>query len=101
MTADQARAELMYDITELRNSSAKLRWIGDYNAVNHIRALGDRYLDALDTAREVSLQIAREMAYVEAGGRPLSDLSEASGLSVTQIEYLFMAVDVQKHLSVR
>ena len=70
-------------------------------AADRFRALGDRYLTALDLVRDVSMSIAHEMGRVAADGGSLAELSEASGLTVAQIEYIFMVVDVQRHVSAR
>jgi hypothetical protein len=60
--------------------------------------LGDRYSAALAAAKDVSSEIEHEIEAGMAAGHSLPELSEASGLSVSQIEYIRVSVDVQSRL---
>jgi hypothetical protein len=62
-----------------------------------LRELGDRYLNALETVREVGVEIEREVVAAQAAGQSLSQIGEASGLSVAQLEYILVAADVARH----
>jgi hypothetical protein len=89
----------MTDLVRSQGLSASPRWTGDKETFDRLGVLGDRYRAALDTAREVSLEIEHEMESTGAAGCSLMELSVASGLSVSQIEYILVAVDVQRCIS--
>ncbi len=69
------------------------------DAMERLRELGGIYLTALNTARDVSADIAQEVAVANTGGSSLVEISAASGLSVPQIEYILVAVNVQRQLT--
>ncbi|CAN5879952.1 hypothetical protein BH09ACT7_BH09ACT7_27720 [soil metagenome] len=72
---------------------------GTRDTSGRLRVLSQRYQAALDAARDVSLHIERELRSAVDAGCPLTALSEASGLSVSQLEYILVSVDVQRRLS--
>jgi hypothetical protein len=65
---------------------------------NNLRELATRYLDTLATARSLSVDIEQEVVAAQATGRSLAQISEASGLTVAQIEYILVAADCQRRL---
>jgi hypothetical protein len=65
---------------------------------NRLRELSTRYVDTLAAARELSAEIEQEVVAAQAAGRSLPEISEASGLSVAQIEYVLVSVDFQRRL---
>jgi hypothetical protein len=65
---------------------------------SRLRELGDRYLDTLETVREVGAEIEQEVVAAQAAGHSLAQIGEASGLSVPQLEYILVAADCQRRL---
>ncbi|MCV7226028.1 hypothetical protein [Mycolicibacterium komossense] len=60
-----------------------------------LHELGDSYLAALEAAKDVSFKIEHQIEASLAAGHSLADLSEASGLSVGQLEYILVSAAVQ------
>lgn len=68
------------------------------DTLTRLGALGDRYLASLSTARELSVEIEQQVEIAKAAGNSLAEISRASGLSETQIEYIVVSVHVQQEL---
>jgi UDP-glucose 4-epimerase len=81
--------DLMHPPTDIDN---------DVENLHRLHDLGDAYLAALDAAKHVSAEIEHLVEVGSAAGYSLSELSDASGLSVSQIEYILVSVDVQNRL---
>jgi hypothetical protein len=62
---------------------------------DRLHELGDSYLAALEAAKDVSFKIEHQIEASLAAGHSLSELSEASGLSVSQLEYILVSAAVQ------
>lgn len=60
--------------------------------------LGESYAAVLAAAKDVSFEIRHEIEAGMADGHNFAELSEASGLSVSQIEYILVSVGVQDRL---
>jgi hypothetical protein len=60
--------------------------------------LGDRYLAALTTARELSVEIEREIEDAKAADHSMAEICTACGLSTPQIEYIVASVHIQRQL---
>ncbi|MET0701647.1 MAG: hypothetical protein ABWY93_18510 [Mycobacterium sp.] len=87
----------MADLTRLPNLKMHNYWRREAPMRSRLRELGDRYRTTLDTVREVGAEIEQEVVAAQAAGHSLSQIGEASGLSVPQLEYILMAADVQRH----
>jgi hypothetical protein len=68
------------------------------SARSRLRELAVSYLDSLDTARNLGAAIEQEVVAAQAAGSTLTQLSEASGLTVSQLEYLLVAAECQRRL---
>ena len=62
---------------------------------DRLHELGDSYLAALEAAKDVSFKIEHQIEASLAAGHSLTELSEASGLSVSQLEYILVSAAVQ------
>jgi hypothetical protein len=71
---------------------------GNTEAFDQLHELGDTYTAALAAVREVSTTINREVETALASGVSLDKLSEVSGLSIAQLEYISVSVDIQHGL---
>ncbi len=70
----------------------------DVENLHRLHDLGDAYLAAMAAAKHVSAEIEHLVEVGSAAGHSLTELSEACGLSVSQIEYILVSVDVQNRL---
>ncbi|MET0704819.1 MAG: hypothetical protein ABWY93_34650 [Mycobacterium sp.] len=68
---------------------------GNPEMLDRLHELGDSYTATLAAVRDVSVQIDRAVEAGLAAGLSLEQLSEASGLSMSQLEYVLVSVDVQ------
>jgi hypothetical protein len=89
----------MSDIKQVPNLSQQTFLTDNSWAFARLRELGTTYRTALDTARSVSLAIEDAVETGQAAGYSLESLSEATGLTVEQIEYILVSVDVQRRQS--
>ena len=64
-----------------------------------LRELGDTYSAALESARNVSFEIEHQIEAAMAAGHSMTRVAEASGLSVSQLEYILVSVGVQNRLA--
>jgi hypothetical protein len=64
-----------------------------------LRELGEAYLGTLASARELSVKIEQQVVAAKAAGSSLGEVSDDSGLSVSQIEYILASVDFQRRLA--
>jgi hypothetical protein len=62
---------------------------------DRLHELGDSYLAALEAAKDVSFKIEHQIEASLAAGHSLAELSAASGLSVSQLEYILVSAAVQ------
>ncbi|CAN5461910.1 hypothetical protein BH09ACT7_BH09ACT7_31770 [soil metagenome] len=63
-----------------------------------LQDLGASYLDALAATRELGGEIERQVVAAQADGQSMAQISEASGLSVSQLEYIVVAAECQRPL---
>lgn len=68
---------------------------GNTETFDRLHELGDSYTAALAALRQVSAQMDREIETAVAAGLSLDKLSEVSGLTVAQLEYISIATAVQ------
>jgi hypothetical protein len=93
------RGEPMMDLKELPRARRQTRRHGRAGSAGTLRELGEAYLGTLDSARELSVKIEQQVVAAQAGGSSLEEVSDASGLSVSQIEYILASVDFQRRLA--
>jgi hypothetical protein len=86
------------DLKELPSARRQTRRHGRAGSGGTLRELGEAYLGTLDAARELCGRIEQQVAAAKAAGTSLGDVSDASGLSVSQIEYILAAVDFHRRL---
>ena len=65
-------------------------------SAERLRELGDVYLGSLARARELSAEMERDIVVARDSGQSLAEVSKASGLSISQIEYVLASVDFQR-----
>jgi hypothetical protein len=85
-------------MTDLMHPETDIDIDTDIENLHRLHDLGDAYLAALDAAKNVSEEIEHLVEVGSAAGHSLNELSEASGLSLSQIEYILVSVDVQHRL---
>jgi hypothetical protein len=86
----------MTDLMQLPSTRTQSYRRRDVRPSSRLRDLGDAYLDMVVTARGISADIAQAVTAAQAAGQSLAQISDASGLSVSQIEYILVAEDVQR-----
>jgi hypothetical protein len=93
------RGEPMMDSIKLPNTRRQTRCHGQVESGGTLRELSEAYLCTLDIARELSVKIEQQVVAAEAAGSSLGEVSDASGLSVSQIEYILASVDFHRRFA--
>jgi ribosomal protein L13E len=86
----------MMDLQELPSTRRQTRRHGRVGSGGTLRELGEAYLGMLASARELSSKIEHQVVAAKAAGYSLGEVSDASGLTVSQIEYVLASVDFQR-----
>lgn len=69
------------------------------DTLTRLGTLGDLYLAGLTNTRELSVEIEEQVEIAKEAGNSLTEISRASGLSATQIEYIVVSVHVQQQFT--
>jgi hypothetical protein len=93
------RGEPVIDSKELPKTRRQTRCHSRVESGGTLRELSEAYLCTLDSARELSVKIEQQVVAAKAAGSSLGEVSDASGLSVSQIEYILASVDFHRRFA--